>query len=130
MFTPAYKAYKADRIVAEVNNGGDLVEAILRTVNLNFAYNGVHASRGKLIRAEPIAALYEQHRVHHVGTFGALEDQMCDYVPMVSKSPDRMDALVWALTELTDDTEQEILYEYSAINAISPELDAFDFRRF
>ncbi len=127
----AYKAYRADRIVAEVNNGGDLVEALLRTVDLNFAYNGVHASRGKLIRAEPIAALYEQHRVHHVGTFGALEDQMCDYVPMVSKSPDRMDALVWALTELTDNEEQELFFEYSEIHAISPDLDAFEgFRSF
>ncbi len=121
----AYKAHQADRIVAEVNNGGDLVEAILRNVDHAFAYKAVHASRGKLIRAEPIAALYEQHRVHHVGTFGALEDQMCDYVPMVSKSPDRMDALVWALTELTDDGEQELFYERSEIHAISPELDAF-----
>ena len=77
----AFKAHQADRIVAEVNNGGDLVEAILRNVDHSFAYKAVHASRGKLIRAEPIAALYEQHRVHHVGTFGALEDQMCDYVP-------------------------------------------------
>jgi phage terminase large subunit-like protein len=85
----------------------------------------VHASRGKLIRAEPIAALYEQHRVHHAGTFGALEDQMCDYVPMGSKSPDRMDALVWALTELSDDMEQELFYEHSEIQSISPDLDAF-----
>src|ERR1019366_7785407 len=88
----AYKAHKADRIVAEVNNGGDLVEAILRTKSLDMAYHAVHASRGKLTRAEPIAALYEQHRVHHVGAFGILEDQMCDYVPFLSKSPDRMDA--------------------------------------
>lgn len=122
----AYRAYNADRIVAEVNNGGDLVEALLRTVDLNFAYNGVHASRGKLTRAEPIAALYEQHRVHHIGTFGALEDQMCDYVPTVSKSPDRMDVLVWALTELTDDVGQEIIIDYSEIHRISPELDRFD----
>jgi phage terminase large subunit-like protein len=127
----AYKAHQADRIVAEVNNGGDLVEAILRNVDHAFAYKTVHASRGKLIRAEPIAALYEQHRVHHVGAFGALEDQMCDYVPMVSKSPDRMDALVWALTELSGDDEQELLYEYSEIHSISPELDDFpDFRSF
>jgi len=86
---------------------------------------------GKLTRAEPIAALYEQHRVHHVGTFGVLEDQMCDYVPMASKSPDRMDALVWALTELSGDREQEVIYEYSDIRSISPELDDFpDFRTF
>ena len=127
----SYKAYKADRIVAEVNNGGDLVEAILRNVDHAFAYKAVHASRGKLTRAEPIAALYEQHRVHHVRTFGMLEDQMCDYVPMTSKSPDRMDALVWALTELTVDDEQELIYEYSDIRSISPDLDEFsDFGTF
>ena len=64
-----YTTYRADRIVAEINNGGDLVEAVLRNVDHNFAYKGVHASRGKLTRAEPIAALYEQHRVHHIGAF-------------------------------------------------------------
>jgi phage terminase large subunit-like protein len=121
-----YQAHKADRIVAEVNNGGDLVEAILRNVNHNFAYKAVRASRGKLTRAEPIAALYEQHRVHHVGAFGVLEDQMCDYVPMDSKSPDRMDALVWALTELSGDWEEEVIYEYDERHSISPDLDAFD----
>jgi phage terminase large subunit-like protein len=71
-------------------NGGDRVEAILRNVDHAFAYKAVHASRGKLTQVEPIAALYEQHRVHHIGTFGLLEDQMCDYVSMASKSPDRM----------------------------------------
>jgi phage terminase large subunit-like protein len=122
-----YQAHKADRIVAEVNNGGDLVEAILRNVNLNLAYKAVHASRGKLTRAEPIAALYEQHRVHHVGAFGVLEDQMCDYEPIASKSPDRMDALVWALTELSgDDDEQEVIYEYDGRHSISPDLDEID----
>jgi len=127
----AYKAHKADRIIAEVNNGGDLVEAILRNVDHAFAYKAVHASRGKLTRAEPIAALYEQHRIHHVGTFGMLEDQMCDYVPMTSKSPDRMDALVWALTELTADDGQDVIFEYSDIHSISPDLDEFpDFMAF
>ena len=121
-----YQAHKADRIVAEVNNGGDLVEAILRNVNHNFAYKAVRASRGKLTRAEPIAAFYEQHRVHHVGAFGVLEDQMCDYVPMDSKSPDRMDALVWALTELSGDWEEEVIYEYDERHSISPDLDVFD----
>jgi phage terminase large subunit-like protein len=122
----AYQQHKADRVVAEVNNGGDLVEAVLRNVDLNFAYQPVHASRGKLTRAEPIAALYEQHRVHHVGAFGILEDQMCDYVPTASKSPDRMDALVWALTELSDDYEQEIIFEHSEIRPISPELEEIE----
>ena len=121
-----YKAYKADRVVAEINNGGDLVEAVLRTVDHNFAYKAVRASRGKLTRAEPVAALYEQHRVHHVGAFGVLEDQMCDYVPQLSKSPDRMDALVWALTELSGDDQQEFVLEYSDLYSISPELDRFD----
>lgn len=96
----AYYDHRADRIVAEVNNGGDLVEAVLRTVDPSVAYSKVHASRGKITRAEPIAALYEQGRIHHVGMFAALEDEMCSYVPGSSKSPDRMDALVWAFTEL------------------------------
>ena len=102
----AYRTHQADRLVGEVNNGGDLVEAVLRTKDLQFAYMAVHASRGKLTRAEPIAALYEQGRVHHVGTFGALEDELCDFDPNVGqKSPDRMDALVWAIWELTNGAE-------------------------
>jgi phage terminase large subunit-like protein len=103
-----------------------LVEAVLRTVDHSFAYKAVHASRGKLTRAEPIAALYEQHRVHHIGAFGVLEDQICDYIPSVSKSPDRMDALVWALTELTGDSEEELIYEHDERHSISPDLDAID----
>lgn len=129
----AYQAHKADRIVAEVNNGGDLVEALLRTKGAEFAYSPVHASRGKLTRAEPIAALYEQHRVHHVGAFGILEDQMCDYVPFLSKSPDRMDALVWGLSCLSGENEQEVIYEHSELRSIDPQLDDFDapdFRQF
>ena len=127
----SYQAHKADRIVAEVNNGGDLVEAILRTKDLQVAYQAVHATRGKLTRAEPIAALYEQHRVHHVGTFGPLEDQMCDYEPLVSKdSPDRMDALVWALWALSEPESQEVIYEVDESRSISPDLDEFDFRQF
>lgn len=96
-----YDVFEADKIVAEVNNGGDLVEVMLRTIDANIPYKKVHASRGKVIRAEPIAALYEQGRIHHVGFFPELEDEMCDYDPLTSKkSPDRMDALVWAFTEL------------------------------
>jgi phage terminase large subunit-like protein len=97
----AFHRHGADRVVAEVNQGGDLVEATIRNVDPNIAYRAVHATRGKAVRAEPISALYEQGRVHHCGLFGELEDQMCDYVPGVSASPDRMDALVWALTELS-----------------------------
>ena len=97
----AYEEYSADRIVAEVNNGGDMVERVIRTVGHNYSYKAVRASRGKLTRAEPIAALYEQGKVSHVGSFPALEDQMCTYTPDgYDGSPDRVDALVWALTEL------------------------------
>lgn len=95
----AYYTHRADRIVAEVNNGGDMVEHTVRTVDRKVAYKSVRATRGKQIRAEPIAALYEQKRVHHVGYFGPLEDQLCTWTPE-DKSPDRLDALVWALTEL------------------------------
>ena len=96
---------EADRVVAEVNNGGDLVEAVVRSVDPNIPYTAVHATRGKAVRAEPIAALYEQGRVHHVGAFPQLEDQMCDWDPLTStKSPDRMDALVWAMTELSSES--------------------------
>ena len=88
-------------IVAEVNNGGDLVEDVLRVIDKNVSYKAVHASRGKVGRAEPISALYEQKRVHHVGVFAELETQMCSFVPdHLDGSPDRVDALVWALTEL------------------------------
>lgn len=95
----AYHKWEADRIVGEVNNGGDLVEVNIRTVDPTLPYEAVTASRGKLIRAEPVSALYEQGKVHHVGTFPQLEDQMVEWVPG-ERSPDRMDALVWAITKL------------------------------
>lgn len=95
----AYHDYQADRIVAEVNNGGDMVEHTVRTVDRRVSFKQVRASRGKLTRAEPVAALYEQGKVHHLGVLSQLEDQMCSWVPG-DTSPDRMDALVWALTEL------------------------------
>ena len=105
--TAAYRKYKADRIIGEVNNGGDLVEANIRGVAPNVAYRSVRASRGKMVRAEPVAALYEQRRVHHVGAFPQLEDEMCSFVPGSSqRSPDRMDALVWAVTDLVVDPEE------------------------
>lgn len=97
-----YRYFRADRVVAEVNNGGDLIVANLRNVNPAISCRSITATRGKLVRAEPIAALYELERVHHVGIFPELEDQMCNYNPsMTAYSPDRMDALVWALTELS-----------------------------
>lgn len=95
----AYRRHRADRVIGESNNGGDLIEAVLRTVDPSVSYRSVHATRGKLIRAEPIAALYEQGRIRHVGAFPDLEDQLCEWLPGMS-SPDRMDALVWAFTEL------------------------------
>jgi phage terminase large subunit-like protein len=96
-----YHDWQADRIVGEANNGGDMIEAVIRAQDANVAYKKVTASRGKAVRAEPVAALYEQHRIHHVGQFGALEDQMTNWDPKTDDdSPDRMDALVWAVTEL------------------------------
>jgi predicted phage terminase large subunit-like protein len=95
-----YHKYNADRIIAEVNNGGDLVERVVRTIE-TVPYSAVRASRGKLVRAEPIAALYEQRKVHHVKEFKELEDQLISYTPTSRSSPDRLDALVWALTELS-----------------------------
>lgn len=101
----AYKNFQADRLYAEVNNGGDLVESNIRTVDNAVAITTVRATRGKALRAEPIAALYEQGRVHHVGGgLQKLEDQMLNWNPLDphAKSPDRLDALVWVLTGLFD----------------------------
>lgn len=95
----AYYRWGADRIIGEVNNGGDLIETVLRTKDPNVSYKGVRASKGKYTRAEPVAALAEQGKDHHVGMFEELEDQLCTYVPGES-SPDRLDAKVWAYTEL------------------------------
>ena len=97
----AFYDWEADRIVAEVNNGGDLVEQLLRSVDSNIPYRSVRASRGKIIRAEPISALYERNLVYHVGNFAELESQMCSFDGSLSPSPDRLDALVWGLTELS-----------------------------
>jgi predicted phage terminase large subunit-like protein len=96
----AYHEFKADRIVAEANNGGEMVRLTIRTVDPNVPVTLVHASRGKYVRAEPVAALYEQGRVSHVEPFPDLEDQLCSYTPESGDSPDRLDALVWALTDL------------------------------
>jgi phage terminase large subunit-like protein len=95
----AYRSRQADRLVAEVNNGGAMVKHVIQTADPTVAYRELHASRGKQTRAEPVAALYEQGRVHHVGTFPELEDQLCSWTPG-DRSPDRLDALVWGVTEL------------------------------
>jgi predicted phage terminase large subunit-like protein len=95
-----YHRYGADRIVAEQNQGGALVETTIRTVDQNVSFKSVHASRGKITRAEPIAALFEQRRIHLVGSFQELEDQLTSFAPGQAGSPDRLDAMVWAFTEL------------------------------
>jgi phage terminase large subunit-like protein len=92
---------QGDKIVGEANNGGDMIEHTLRTIDKNVSYKKVTASRGKQTRAEPISSLYNLGKIHHVGIFPDLEDQLCNWEPLSGdKSPDRLDALVWALTEL------------------------------
>jgi predicted phage terminase large subunit-like protein len=101
----AYYDHECDLLVAEVNNGGEMVEAVIRHADPKVNFKSVRATHGKITRAEPVSALYEQHKVHHIGTFARLEDQMCvmtnDFDPdSAGFSPDRVDALVWAMTEL------------------------------
>ena len=97
----AYKGWRADRIVAEKNYGGDMVQSTLKAVDPSVAVRMVVATRGKMIRAEPVSALYEQGRVKHLGNLSQLEDQLCEWNPAENgPSPDRLDALVWALTDL------------------------------
>jgi predicted phage terminase large subunit-like protein len=96
-----YKKHKCDRVIGEANNGGDMIESLLRQVDPSIPYRKVHASRGKKVRAEPISALSEQLRLHLVGSdFAKLEDQLVTWEPDSNDSPDRMDAMVWAITEL------------------------------
>ncbi|WP_369412437.1 hypothetical protein [Mucilaginibacter rivuli] len=96
-----YQHYRADRIIGEVNNGGDLIETILRGVDNKISYRSVHATRDKLTRAEPIAALYEQGKAHHIGQLLELELEMTSWeAKKAERSPNRIDALVWAATEL------------------------------
>lgn len=100
----AWRDHKADRIVAEANFGGEMVESTIRTaarkLGLSVPVTLVHASRGKAVRAEPIAALYQQGLIHHVGTLTGLENELCGWRPLDPLSPGRLDALVWALTDL------------------------------
>jgi predicted phage terminase large subunit-like protein len=138
----AYHRHHCDRVIAEVNNGGALVEATLRMVDPNVSYRAVHAARGKVIRAEPISALYEQLRVHHVGQFPILEDQMAAFTSDFDRaragySPDRVDALVWALSELMGEPEPGIIgfarmevekLTTSRANPMSPSLFAVTLR--
>jgi len=96
----AYRKHKADRIIGEVNNGGDLIETVIRNLDTAIPYKSVHASRGKAKRAEPVVALYEKGVVSHLGYLGEVEAQMVTWTKEDTWSPDRVDALVWALTEL------------------------------
>lgn len=103
-----YHKWDADRIIAEVNNGGDLVQSLIRTVDNSVPFRSVRASRGKMIRAEPIAALYEQGKVFHADTMRELQEQMIFYNGSGNISPDRLDALVWAITELSQSSGQAV----------------------
>ena len=106
----AYETYRADRVVVEVNQGGDMVDAVLRGAGANLPIRTVRATRGKAVRTEPVAALYERGLVAHVGALERLEDEMCDFGHdglSNGRSPDRMDALVWALTDLMLTTKAE-----------------------
>lgn len=95
----AFNKWNADKIVGEANNGGDMIETILKTIDANIPYKKVWASRGKATRAEPVSALYERNKIHHIGYFPDLEDELCEWEPGLS-SPNRLDACVWAFTEL------------------------------
>ncbi len=114
LFTPSewgrvsvgeYKNHKADRIIAEVNQGGDLVEMNIHNADQSVPVKKVRATRGKLLRAEPVAALYEEGKVHHVGRFPELEREMTTFTGD-GDSPNRLDALVWALTELSQNKQE------------------------
>lgn len=101
----AYHRYQADRIIGESNNGGEMIAGTVRMIDATVSFKAVHASRGKVTRAEPVSALYEQRKVHHVGAMPVLEDQLCAFTSDFDRaragySPDRLDALVWALSEL------------------------------
>ena len=107
----SFMSNDADRIVAEVNQGGEMVESVIREIEPNISYKAVRATRGKVTRAEPVAAAYEKGMVHHVGRFPDLEQQMCDFTAGFDSkkagwSPDRLDALVWALTSLMDNNSK------------------------
>ena len=116
----AFHEFSSDRIVAEKNYGGDMVESTIRQVDKHVPVKVITASRGKTQRAEPVAALYEQHRVHHVGALTKLEDQMTTWTPQDGTSPDRLDALVWAVTELTDNFQAQAWIDHMRRKANAP----------
>ena len=102
----AYQKYEADYVVAEVNQGGDMIKSILSSQSKNIPYKQVRATRGKQVRAQPVSMLYEQGKIFHKKSFKELEDQLCSWSPEDKDSPDRLDALVWGFTELLVDNSQ------------------------
>jgi hypothetical protein len=104
-----YEQEQADRIIAETNNGGDLVEMNIRNYNQRVSYESVRASRGKEVRAEPIADLYRRGYVHHFGEFPELEDELTSWVPGEGRSPNRLDALVWGITYLSGSVQGRVI---------------------
>lgn len=107
-----YETHQADRVVAEINKGGDMVKDLLLTCGPHISYKGVRATRGKAIRAEPAVSLYEQGKVKHAQPLPELEKQLCEWIPGISsKSPDRLDALVWGLSDLFLSNERQHQYK-------------------
>ena len=127
-----YKRHKADSIVGEKNYGGDMVRSVIHAVDPDISYRPVTATRGKVVRAEPIAALYEQQKIHHVGHFHEIEDQLCGmttggYVGV--KSPDRADSLIWGLTELFPEMTRKVEQNFRAVKVIKPQRRSSRFMR-
>lgn len=106
-----YYKLEADGIVAESNQGGEMIATVIHAVDATVPVELVHASRGKHTRAEPVAAMDAQGRIHHVGIFAEMEDQMCQWVPGDPQSPDRMDARVWLITDLFDISAKPLTHE-------------------
>jgi phage terminase large subunit-like protein len=114
-----YRRYQANRIVAEINNGGEMVVEVLRQTEPNLPVRTVTATRGKFVRAEPVATAYERGIVYHLGAFPALEDQLCTLTPdfdsrTAGYSPDRADALVWAISDLIGPESAQTMLEFYA----------------
>jgi len=107
-----FQLHGADRFIAEANNGGEMVAHVIKTVWPGAPVRLVHASRGKAARAEPVAALYEQGRIHHAGDFPLLEEQLCTWDPLEGdRSPDRLDSTVWVFTELILEAKRPRIYD-------------------
>ena len=106
----AYQKYGANAIIAEVNQGGDMIEHTLKSTSPTITFKSVRAKANKYDRAIPVASLYKQGKIHHARKFDALEEQMQNFTPESTSSPDRMDALVWGFLELFFDTKQQAVH--------------------